>query len=155
MLLSVDYSQMELRLMAHCSQDPVLVDAFKEGVDVHRATAAEVFEVPLEQVTSDMRSTAKTVNFGIMYGMQSYGLSRDTGMTRQESSKFIERYMSRFVGVRAYLDETIRSAVRNGYVESLYGRRRYCPTSPPPACGGWPRSVRPSTCRCKAPPRTS
>ena len=126
-LFSADYSQMELRLMAHFSQDPALVNAFKQGLDVHRATAAEVFDVSIDQVTSEMRSTAKTVNFGIMYGMQAYGLSRDTGMSRQDSTRFIERYMQRFAGVRAYLDSTLREAVRNGYVTSLYGRRRYVP----------------------------
>jgi DNA polymerase-1 len=125
--VSADYSQMELRIMAHCSQDPALVSAFQHGIDVHRATAAEVFGVPIEQVTSDQRSTAKTVNFGIMYGMGAYGLSRDTGLPRAEAAKFVERYMERFQGVRAYLDETLRGAVRNGYVSSLYGRRRYVP----------------------------
>jgi DNA polymerase-1 len=126
-LFSADYSQMELRIMAHFSQDPELVNAFKHGIDVHAATAAAVFGVPIEEVTSEMRSTAKTVNFGIMYGMQAYGLSRDTGMSRQESTRFIEQYMARFSGVRKYLDQTLQDAVRQGYVSSLYGRRRYVP----------------------------
>jgi DNA polymerase-1 len=126
-LFSADYSQMELRIMAHCSQDAALVGAFQQGLDVHTATAAEVFGVPIDQVTSAQRATAKTVNFGIMYGMQAYGLSRDTGMSRAESTAFIERYMHRFQGVRAYLDSTLRQAVRDGYVSSLYGRRRYVP----------------------------
>jgi DNA polymerase-1 len=125
--LSVDYSQMELRIMAHCSGDPALVTAFQEGLDVHTATAAQVFGVPLEEVTSAMRSTAKSVNFGIMYGMQAYGLSRDTGMPRDQARKFIEDYMNHFKGVRDYLDRTLRDAVRTGYAESLYGRRRYLP----------------------------
>jgi DNA polymerase-1 len=118
---------MELRIMAHFSQDPELVNAFTNGIDVHAATAAGVFGVPIEQVTSDMRATAKTVNFGIMYGMQAYGLSRDTGMSRQESTRFIEQYMARFSGVRKYLDQTLQDALRQGYVSSLYGRRRYVP----------------------------
>jgi DNA polymerase-1 len=126
-LFSADYSQMELRIMAHFSQDPELVNAFTNGIDVHAATAAGVFGVPIEQVTSDMRATAKTVNFGIMYGMQAYGLSRDTGMSRQESTRFIEQYMARFSGVRKYLDQTLQDALRQGYVSSLYGRRRYVP----------------------------
>ncbi|MDQ4045181.1 MAG: DNA polymerase I [Chloroflexota bacterium] len=126
-LFSADYSQMELRIMAHCSQDPALVNAFNAGLDIHRATAAEVFGVPIEEVTSDQRATAKTVNFGIMYGMQAYGLSRDTGMSRQDATKFIERYMSRLEGVRLYLEQTLKNAVRLGYAESLYGRRRYVP----------------------------
>ncbi|HEX5163787.1 MAG TPA: DNA polymerase I [Thermomicrobiales bacterium] len=125
--LSVDYSQMELRIMAHCSGDPALVSAFQEGLDVHTATAAEVFGVPISEVTSAMRSTAKSVNFGIMYGMQAYGLSRDTGMPRDQARKFIEDYMNKFQGVRDYLDRTLRDAVRLGYAESLYGRRRYLP----------------------------
>ncbi|MDQ3549877.1 MAG: DNA polymerase I [Chloroflexota bacterium] len=126
-LLSIDYSQMELRIMAHCSGDPALVTAFQQGLDVHTATAAQVFNVPLDEVTSAMRSTAKTVNFGIMYGMQAYGLSRDTGMPRDQARQFIEDYMSKFKGVRDYLDRTLRDAVRLGFAVSLYGRRRYLP----------------------------
>jgi DNA polymerase-1 len=126
-LLSTDYSQMELRIMAHCSQDPVLLDAFKHGLDIHRATAALVFDVPLEEVTSNQRAVAKSVNFGIMYGMQAYGLSRDTGMPRAQATEFIQQYMERFKGVRDYLNRTLRDAVRLGYAESLYGRRRYLP----------------------------
>ena len=126
-LYSADYSQMELRIMAHFSQDSALLDAFNHGIDVHRATAAQVFNVPIADVTADMRSTAKTVNFGIMYGMQAYGLSRDTGMSRQDATLFIERYMKQFDGVRAYLDGTLADARDKGYVKSLYGRRRYVP----------------------------
>lgn len=125
--LSIDYSQMELRIMAHYSNDPALVNAFQEGQDIHAATAAQVFGVPLDEVTSAMRSTAKSVNFGIMYGMQAYGLSRDTGMPRDQARQFIEDYMNKFGGVRDYLDRTLRDAVRLGYAESLYGRRRYLP----------------------------
>lgn len=126
-LVGADYSQMELRLMAHYSQDPALVEAFREGQDIHATTAAEVFGVPLEEVTPNQRSTAKAVNFGIMYGMQAFGLSRDTGMARADAQQFIERYMDRFQGVRKYLDDTLEQAVRNGYVKTLYGRRRYLP----------------------------
>ena len=126
-LVGADYSQMELRLMAHYSQDPSLVDAFREGQDIHATTAAEVFGIPLAEVTSNQRSTAKAVNFGIMYGMQAFGLSRDTGMSRPDAQKFIERYMERFQGVRKYLDGTLEQAVRDGYVSTLYGRRRYLP----------------------------
>ncbi|CAN5505692.1 DNA polymerase I [soil metagenome] len=125
--LGADYSQMELRMMAHYSQDPALVDAFREGQDIHATTAAEVFDVPVDEVTSNQRSTAKAVNFGIMYGMQAYGVSRDTGMSRSDAQSFIERYMERFQGVRKYLDSTLEQAVRDGYVSSLYGRRRYLP----------------------------
>lgn len=126
-LFSADYSQMELRIMAHYSQDPALVSAFQQGLDIHAATAAEIHGIDIAEVTPEQRSMAKSVNFGIMYGMQAYGLSRDTGMSRAESVAFIERYMSRFQGVRAYLDSTLRQAVKDGYVGSLYGRRRYVP----------------------------
>lgn len=126
-LFSADYSQMELRIMAHYSQDPALVSAFQQGLDIHAATAAEIQGIDISEVTSAQRSMAKSVNFGIMYGMQAYGLSRDTGMSRAESVAFIERYMSRFQGVRRYLDSTLRQAVKDGYVSSLYGRRRYVP----------------------------
>ncbi|HEX3724029.1 MAG TPA: DNA polymerase I [Nitrolancea sp.] len=125
--LSADYSQIELRLMAHLSEDEMLVTAFNEGQDIHAATAADVFGVPLSDVTSDMRRVAKTVNFGIMYGMQAFGLSRDTGMSRQEAQQFIDRYMARLPGVRAFLDRTKLEAAKSGYVESMFGRRRYVP----------------------------
>ncbi len=127
LLLSADYSQIELRLMAHFSQDPALLRAFAEGKDIHAATAAEVFGVPLDAVTPEMRRVAKTVNFGIMYGMQAYGLARDTGMSRQEAQRFIEAYFQRFPGVARYLEETKRRAAEQGYVETLFGRRRYLP----------------------------
>ncbi|HVX29889.1 MAG TPA: DNA polymerase I [Nitrolancea sp.] len=125
--LSADYSQIELRLMAHLSEDEMLVKAFREGQDIHAATAADVFGVPLKDVTSDMRRVAKTVNFGIMYGMQAFGLSRDTGMSRQEAQEFINRYMARLPGVRDFLERTKQEAARKGYVESMFGRRRYVP----------------------------
>ncbi len=135
LLLSVDYSQIELRLMAHFSQDPALLRAFAEGKDIHAATASEVFGVPLDAVTPEMRRIAKVVNFGIMYGMQAYGLARDTGMSRQEAQRFIEAYFQRFPGVARYLEETRRRAAELGYVETLFGRRRYLPeiTSSNPA----------------------
>jgi DNA polymerase-1 len=125
--LSADYSQIELRLMAHLSEDEMLVTAFREGQDIHSATAADVFGVELKDVTSDMRRVAKTVNFGIMYGMQAFGLSRDTGMSRQDAQDFINRYMARLPGVREFLDRTKQEAASKGYVESMFGRRRYVP----------------------------
>lgn len=126
-LFGADYSQMELRLMAHYSQDDSLVEAFKAGLDIHAATAAEVFGVPLDEVTSDQRATAKIVNFGIMYGMQPWGLARDTGMSQSEAREFIDRYMERFAGVQKFIDETVESTERDGYASTLYGRRRYLP----------------------------
>jgi DNA polymerase-1 len=134
-LVSVDYSQIELRLMAHMSQEPFLIDAFTAGEDVHRATAALVNGVPLDEVTSDMRRVAKTVNFGLLYGMQAYGLSRDTGMSRNESQAFIDQYWARLPRVRAYLDGTLDFGREHGYVQTLMGRRRPTPdlTSSNPA----------------------
>ena len=126
-LFGADYSQMELRLMAHYSQDPALVEAFKQGRDIHAATAAEVFGVPLDEVTADQRATAKVVNFGIMYGMQPWGLARDTGMSQGEARDFIARYKERFSGVDTFIEETIQSTERDGYASTLYGRRRYLP----------------------------
>ncbi len=125
--LSIDYSQIELRLMAHMSEDETLLRAFREGQDIHAATAADVFGIPIDQVTSDQRRVAKTVNFGIMYGMQAFGLSRDTGMSRADAQQFIDRYMARLPGVRAFLERTKEIAARQGYVESMFGRRRYLP----------------------------
>ncbi|MEZ4522849.1 MAG: DNA polymerase I [Thermomicrobiales bacterium] len=126
-LFGADYSQMELRLMAHYSQDEALVDAFKHGQDIHAATAAEVFGVPLDEVTADQRATAKVVNFGIMYGMQPWGLARDTGMSQGDARDFISRYKERFSGVDHFIEETIQSTERDGYASTLYGRRRYLP----------------------------
>ena len=126
-LFGVDYSQMELRLMAHYSQDEALVEAFRNGQDIHATTAAEVFGVPLDEVTANQRSTAKVVNFGIMYGMQPWGLARDTGMSQTEAREFIDRYKERFSGVDAFIEETIGATERNGYASTLYGRRRYLP----------------------------
>ncbi len=126
-LFGADYSQMELRLMAHYSQDPGLVEAFRHGQDVHTTTAAEVFGVPMDEVTPDQRATAKVVNFGIMYGMQAWGLARDTGMSQGEARGFIDRYKERFSGVDKFIDETVSATERNGYASTLYGRRRYLP----------------------------
>ncbi len=134
-LLAADYSQIELRLAAHLSQEPFLLDAFNRGEDIHRATAGLVYGVPADEVTSDMRRVAKTVNFGLLYGMQAFGLSRDTGLSRADSQKFIQDYWSRLPLVRKYLDETIAFGVQHGYVQTVNGRRRLLPdlTSSNPA----------------------
>ena len=126
-LISSDYSQIELRLMAHLSGEPFLVEAFRAGQDIHRVTASLVYGVSLEDVTSDMRRVAKTVNFGLLYGMQAFGLSRDTGLSRQEAQRFIDEYWARLPGVRAYFDNLLQSGVTNGYVETMGGRRRSLP----------------------------
>jgi DNA polymerase-1 len=126
-LFGADYSQMELRIMAHFSGDPALVRAFQEGRDIHATTAAQVFDVPLAEVTPLQRSMSKAVNFGIMYGMSAFGLSRDTGMSRADSSAFIDRYYKEFAGVREFMDKAVAEAAQHGYAATLFGRRRYLP----------------------------
>ncbi|HEY8445938.1 MAG TPA: DNA polymerase I [Thermomicrobiales bacterium] len=126
-LLSADYSQIELRLLAHLTQEPFLIEAFQTGQDIHRATAALVYGVSQDEVTPDMRRVAKTVNFGLLYGMQAYGLSRDTGLPRAEAQKFIDNYWARLPNVKRYFDETIQFGVAHGYVTTMLGRRRLLP----------------------------
>lgn len=122
-----DYSQIELRLMAHLSGDPAFIAAFREGEDIHRQTAALIFGVPAEQVTADMRARAKTINFGTIYGQGSFALSRQLGISQEEARAFISEYFGRFAGVRAFLDRQVALARERGYVETLFGRRRYIP----------------------------
>ena len=126
-LLSADYSQIELRILAHMSGDATLIDAFRSGQDVHARTAAEVFGVPLDAVTGEQRRRAKAVNFGIVYGLSDFGLARDLGIGRKEAAGYIERYFERYHGVRAFLDKIVADAHANGYVTTLYGRRRDLP----------------------------
>lgn len=127
-LISADYSQIELRIMAHLSEDENMIAAFRAGQDIHQATAAAIYGVPPETVTKEMRRHAKAVNFGLIYGMTPYGLTRSTDLTLAEAEAFVEAYFRRFPRVRAYLDEVRRSVRRQGYVETLLGRRRYFPT---------------------------
>jgi DNA polymerase-1 len=122
-LVSADYSQIELRIMAHLSDDPALLQAFAEGLDVHRATAAEVFGVPLAEVTSEQRRYAKTINFGLIYGMGAFGLAQSLGIEPKAARDYIERYFARYPGVRRFMDETRAQAAERGYVETLFGRR--------------------------------
>ncbi|MBL8301373.1 MAG: DNA polymerase I, partial [Ideonella sp.] len=126
-ILSADYSQIELRIMAHISGDPGLLRAFAEGMDVHRATASEVFGTAPDAVTSEQRRYAKTINFGLIYGMGAFGLAQSLGIERGAAASYIERYFQRFAGVKRYMDETRASAKANGYVETLFGRRIYLP----------------------------
>ncbi|MCS6908983.1 MAG: DNA polymerase I [Anaerolineales bacterium] len=126
-LLSADYSQIELRIAAHYSQDPALMRTFFEGGDIHTATAAAVLGLPPEKIDKNQRRIAKTVNFGILYGQSAFGLTRTTGLTLAEAENFIKNYFDRFPGLKRYLDETKRMAVERGYVETLLGRRRYFP----------------------------
>jgi len=113
--------------MAHLSGDPAFVHAFQQGGDIHRQTAALVFNVPLDQVTAEQRARAKTINFGIIYGQGAFALGRSLGITQEEAKEFIGQYFTRFAGVRAYLDGTVAFARREGYVETILGRRRYIP----------------------------
>jgi DNA polymerase-1 len=122
-----DYSQIELRLMAHLSGDPAFIEAFRQGHDIHRQTAAIIFGVSLDQVTGEMRSRAKTTNFGIIYGQGPFALSKKLGISLDEARQFIADYFTRFAGVRAYLDRQVDLARQQGYVETLFGRRRYIP----------------------------
>jgi DNA polymerase I len=125
--LVADYSQIELRLMAHLSGDPGFIDAFHQGGDIHRQTAALIFGVPVEQVTPDMRARAKTINFATIYGQGPFALSRQLGISQEDARTFIARYFERFAGVRVFLDRQIRLAREQGYVETLFKRRRYIP----------------------------
>ena len=127
MILSADYSQIELRLMAHISEDENLLKAFTEGLDVHRATASEVFGTASEAVTSEQRRYAKTINFGLIYGMSAFGLAANLGIERSAAIAYIERYFARYPNVKRYMDETRASAKANGYVQTLFGRRIYLP----------------------------
>mgnify|MGYP006278882495 CR=1 FL=1 len=127
LLVGVDYSQVELRVMAHVSEDPALIRAFQRGEDVHATTAAAVFGVPLEQVDYDMRRIAKAVNFGLIYGQSAYGLSRQIGVSVNEAETFIRRYFDRFPRVKAYMERMKKEAIERGYVETLLRRRRYFP----------------------------
>jgi DNA polymerase-1 len=125
LLLSVDYSQIELRVLAHFSEDPNLMRAFVEDLDIHAATAAEVFGVKLNEVTGDQRRTAKAVNFGIAYGQGAFGLAENLGISRTEAAEIIKKYFARFARVQNYIEDTIARARSQGYVETLWGRRRY------------------------------
>jgi len=124
-VLAADYSQIELRIMAHMSGDPGLTSAFKHDQDVHRATAAEVFDVAPDAVTSDQRRVAKMINFGLMYGMSAHGLAQRLGIPRSEAAEYVQRYFERYPGVKAYMDSTRARAKSEGYVETLFGRRLY------------------------------
>ena len=126
-MLAADYSQIELRIMAHLSGDEGLLNAFAQGQDVHKATAAEVFEVAPDQVTGDQRRSAKAINFGLIYGMSAFGLAKQLGISRGESQDYIGRYFSRYPGVQEYMDNTRSQAADQGYVETIFGRRLYLP----------------------------
>ena len=126
-LLAADYSQIELRIMAHLSADPGLVKAFSKELDVHRATAAEVFGLALDDVTADQRRSAKAINFGLMYGMSAFGLAKQLGIARGEAQEYVNLYFDRYPGVKAYMDDIREKASADGFVETVFGRRLYLP----------------------------
>lgn len=126
-IVSADYSQIELRIMAHISGDPAMLKAFAEGEDIHRATAAEIFGIPPEEVQSEQRRYAKVINFGLIYGMSAFGLAQNLGIERGAAANYIDRYFARFAGVKQYMDETRLQAKARGYVETVFGRRLWLP----------------------------
>ncbi|WP_423187827.1 DNA polymerase I [Alishewanella sp. d11] len=127
LIMAIDYSQIELRIMAHLSADKALLDAFAKGLDVHKATAAEVFGVAVEEVSSEQRRRAKAVNFGLIYGMSAFGLAKQLGIARSEAQHYVDLYFERFPGVLNYMERTRKQAHEQGYVETLFGRRLYLP----------------------------
>lgn len=126
-LVDADYSQIELRLLAHISEDYNMTEAFKDGVDIHRKTASAVFGIPEESVNDEMRKRAKAVNFGIVYGISGFSLAKDIGTTTAEASKYIKNYLLNYPGIDAYLERVVEEAKKNGYTETLFGRKRYIP----------------------------
>jgi len=126
-LLSLDYSHIELRIVAHMAQDAGMLAAFRAGQDIHATTAAAIYNIPLEQVTKDQRRHAKAINFGLIYGMSAFGLTRSTELTLAEAEDFVKEYFREFPGIKQYLDGIRKSAAETGYVETLLGRRRYFP----------------------------
>ena len=125
--VDADYSQIELRLLAHCSGDDMLINAYRQAQDIHRITASQVFHVPFDEVTDLQRRNAKAVNFGIVYGISSFGLSQDLSISRKEAAEYIEQYFLTYPGIKTFLDNTVASAREHGYVETLFGRRRPMP----------------------------
>jgi DNA polymerase-1 len=126
-LLAADYSQIELRIMAHLSADKGLVSAFADDRDVHQATAAEVFDIEPDQVTADNRRSAKAINFGLMYGMSAFGLAKQLGISRGQAQEYVDMYFDRYPGVKKFMDDIREQARQKGYVETVFGRRLYLP----------------------------
>ena len=126
-IIAADYSQIELRILAHISEDKGLIKAFETGEDIHSKTASIVFECDLKDVTSNMRRTAKIMNFGVIYGLTAFGISQQTGLAPNKSQEFIEKYFNEYPGIKEYIDETKKQAHERGYVETILGKRRYIP----------------------------
>ncbi len=125
--LDADYSQIELRVLAHMSGDEKLIEAYQQAEDIHRLTASQVFHVPIDEVTPQQRRNAKAVNFGIVYGISSFGLSQDLSISTKEAKEYIERYFETYPGIKSYLDGLVEHAKEEGYVTTMYGRRRPVP----------------------------
>ena len=125
--VDADYSQIELRVLAHMADDKAMQDAFNSGEDIHRVTASQVFGVPLEEVTPQLRRSAKAVNFGIVYGISEFSLAEDVGVSRAEARNYIDSYLAKYHGVRDFMQGVIEQGTKEGYVATLYGRRRYIP----------------------------
>jgi DNA polymerase-1 len=126
-LVDADYSQIELRVLAHISGDARFIDAFLKGEDIHRRTASEIFGVPIDEVTPEQRNSAKAVNFGIIYGISDFGLARNLGISRNRAKKYIDSYLSKYPGIKEYMEEIVKQAKERGYVTTLMGRRRKLP----------------------------
>jgi DNA polymerase-1 len=126
-LVDADYSQIELRVLAHISGDENMTDAFNSGADIHSSTASAVFNVPIDEVTGEMRSKAKAVNFGIVYGIGDFSLAKDIGTTRKAAAEYIEEYFKKYPNIKKYIEETVEDAKKKGYVSTIAGRRRYIP----------------------------
>ncbi len=125
--IDADYSQIELRILADMSQDKIMINAFNEKQDIHKICASQVFGVPLEEVTKEMRSHAKAVNFGIVYGISDFGLSEQLGIKKKEAKQYIDTYLGQYHGIREFMEHEIEKAKQNGYVETMFHRRRYIP----------------------------
>ena len=126
-MVSLDYSQIELRILAHIADIPALKQAFVDGLDIHAMTASEMFEVPLDEMNSDIRRQAKAINFGVIYGISGFGLARNLRIPRAEAQGFIDRYFERFPGIRQYMDDIVAFAKEHGYVQTLFGRKIHTP----------------------------
>jgi DNA polymerase-1 len=126
-LISADYSQIELRVLAHISEDPALIEAFRKGEDIHALTASSLFGVSLEEVTEELRRKGKTVNFGIVYGISEFGLAKELGISEEEAKEYIEQYFQKFPKVKEYVNKTIEEAQEKGYVRTIFGRKRPLP----------------------------
>ena len=122
-----DYSQIELRILAHISEDETMCEAFNEDMDIHTITASKIFGVPVDLVSKQLRSRAKAVNFGIVYGISEFGLAEQTGINRREAKDFMDQYLEHYSGIKKYMDDVIDSAKSKGYIDTMFGRRRYIP----------------------------